>query len=97
MKKIECYETNDGKLFTKYEEAVLHEKEEIVKRDLEMILKTSIKTNDLLKLYVGNSHLCTDFVEAGLIKNLLVEYISGFIMKDFVAFKALFDGGLSCE
>ncbi len=97
MKKIECYETEDGRLFTTYEEAILHEKEEIIKRDLEMILKTSIRTSDLLKQYVGNSHLCTDIVEAGLFKTFLVNYMAKIMLKDFAAFKSLFDGGLSCK
>ena len=53
MKKIECYETNDGKLFTTYEEALMHEKEEEIKSNLGSILNASIRTNYLMSKHLG--------------------------------------------
>lgn len=97
MKKIECYETNDGKLFTTYEEALMHEKEEEIKNDLGKLLNTCITTGDLMKQHVGNNKLCTDYEEAGILKKFLVKYMSEIMLKDFTAFKSLFDGGLSCK
>lgn len=97
MKKIECYETNDGKLFTTYEEALMHEKEEEIKSNLGKLLNTCIRTDDLMKQHVGNNKLCTDYEEAGILKKFLVKYMSEIMLKDFTAFKSLFDGGLSCK
>lgn len=97
MKKIECYETKDGKLFTTYEEALMHEKEEEIKSDLGSILKTCIKQGDLMDQYVGDKKLCTDYEDARTFKVFLVAYISEIMLKDFAAFKSLFDGGLSCK
>lgn len=97
MKKIECYETNDGKLFTTYEEALMHEKEEDIKSNLGKLLNTCIRTDDLMKQHVGNNKLCTDYEEAGILKKFLVKYMSEIMLKDFTAFKSLFDGGLSCK
>lgn len=97
MEKIECYETNDGKLFTTYEEALMHEKEEEIKSDLGSILNTCIKQGDLMDQYVGDKKLCTDYEDARTFKVFLVDYISEIMLKDFAAFKSLFDGGLSCK
>lgn len=97
MKKIECYETKDGRLFTTYEEALMHEKEEEIKNDLSSILNACIKRGDLMDQYVGNNKLCTDYEYAQVFKNFLVKYISEIMLKDFAAFKSLFDGGLSCK
>lgn len=97
MKKIECYETNDGRLFTTYEEALMHEKEEEIKNDLGSILNTCIKQGDLMEQYVGNNKLCLSYEDARVLKNFLVKYISEIMLKDFTAFKSLFDGGLSCK
>lgn len=97
MKKIECYETEDGRLFTTYEEALMHEKEEEIKSDLGSILKTCIKQGDLMGQYVGDKKLCTDYEDARAFKIFLVGYMSEIMLKDFTAFKSLFDGGLSCK
>lgn len=97
MKKIECYETEDGKLFKTYEEALMHEKEEEIKSDLGKLLNTCIMTDDLMKQYVGNNKLCADYEDARVLKNFLVKYMTEIMLKDFAAFKSLFDGGLSCK
>ena len=97
MKKIECYETEDGRLFTTYEEALMHEKEEEIKSDLGKLLNTCIMTDDLMKQYVGNNKLCADYEDARVLKNFLVKYMTKIMLKDFAAFKSLFDGGLSCK
>ena len=97
MKKIECYETKDGKLFTTYEEALMHEKEEDIKSDLVSILNTCIKHSFLLSVSVKNKKLCQSYEDADVFKSFLVKYISEFMLKDFTAFKSLFDGGLSCK
>ena len=97
MKKIECYETKDGKLFTTYEEALMHEKEEEIKNDLGKLLNTSIRTGDLMEKSVENKRLCSDYEEAGILKKFLVNYMTEIMLKDFTAFKSLFDGGLSCK
>lgn len=97
MKKIECYETKDGRLFLAYTEALMHEKEEDIKSDLGSILNACIKRGDLMDQYVGNNKLCTDYEDAQVFKNFLVKYMSKIMLKDFTAFKSLFDGGLSCK
>ena len=97
MKKIQCYETNDGKLFTTYEEALMHEKEEEIKSDLGSILNTCIKNSDLMITSIGGKKLCLSYEDAQLFKNFLVKYMSEIMLKDFAAFKSLFDGGLSCK
>lgn len=97
MKKIECYETKDGRLFTTYEEALMHEKEEEIKNDLGSILNTCIKKGDLMKQYVGNNKLCLNYEDARVFKDFLVGYMTEIMLKDFAAFKSLFDGGLSCK
>lgn len=97
MKKIQCYETNDGKLFTTYEEALMHEKEEEIKSDLGSILNASIRTGDLMKKYVGKNKLCSTQIDAQVVKVFLVGYMTEIMLKDFAAFKSLFDGGLSCK
>lgn len=97
MKKIECYETNDGKLFTTYEEALMHEKEEEIKSNLGSILNASIRTNDLMSKHLGENKLCSTPIDAQVVKKFLVSYISEIMLKDFTAFKSLFDGGLSCK
>lgn len=97
MKKIECYETKDGRLFTTYEEALMHEKEEDIKSDLVSILNTCVKNSFLMSISIGNKKLCSNYEEAQVIKNFLVKYISEIMLKDFAAFKSLFDGGLSCK
>lgn len=97
MKKIECYETEDGKLFTTYEEALMHEKEEEIKSDLGSILNTCIKQGDLMKKHVGENKLCNNPIDAQIFKKFLVSYMTEIMLKDFAAFKSLFDGGLSCK
>ncbi len=97
MKKIECYETEDGRLFTTYEEALMHEKEEEIKSDLGSILNASIRTGDLMKKYVEGNKLCSTPVDAQVVKKFLVSYMTEIMLKDFAAFKSLFDGGLSCK
>lgn len=97
MKKIECYETKDGKLFTSYEEALMHEKEEEIKNDLVLILNASIITGDLMKKHVGENKLCSNPIDAQIFKKFLVSYMTEVMLKDFAAFKSLFDGGLSCK
>ena len=97
MKKIECYETNDGKLFTTYEEALMHEKEEEIKSDLSSILNASIRTGDLMTKRVGENKLCNNPIDAQIFKKFLVSYMTEIMLKDFTAFKSLFDGGLSCK
>ena len=97
MKKIECYETKDGRLFTTYEEALMHEKEEEIKNNFGKLLNASIIGSDLMKSYVGNTKLCTNYEEAQMFKKFLVSYMSEIMLKDFTAFKSLFDGGLSCK
>ena len=97
MKKIECYETNDGRLFTTYEEALMHEKEEEIKSDLRSILNASIITGDLMKKNVGENKLCSSPIDAQVFKKFLVNYMTEIMLKDFTAFKSLFDGGLSCK
>lgn len=97
MKKIECYETNDGKLFTTYEEALMHEKEEEIKSNLGSILNASIRTNDLMSKHLGENKLCSTPIDAQVVKKFLVSYMTEIMLKDFTAFKSLFDGGLSCK
>lgn len=97
MKKIECYETEDGKLFKTYADALMHEKEEEVKTDLRSILNASIITGDLMKKNVGENKLCNNPVDAQVVKKFLVTYMTEIMLKDFAAFKSLFDGGLSCK
>lgn len=97
MKKIECYETEDGRLFTTYEEALMHEKEEEIKNNFNKLLNTCINSADLLKKYIGNNKLCTNYEEAQVVKKFLVSYMTEIMLKDFAAFKSLFDGGLSCK
>ena len=97
MKKIECYETNDGKLFTTYEEALMHEKEEEIKSDLGSILKTCIKDSYLVSVSIGDKKLCSSYGDAQVVKKFLVSYMTEIMLKDFAAFKSLFDGGLSCK
>ena len=97
MKKIECYETEDGRLFTTYKEALMHEKEEEIKSDLGSILNASIRTGDLMKKYVEGNKLCSTPNDAQVVKKFLVSYMTEIMLKDFAAFKSLFDGGLSCK
>lgn len=97
MKKIECFETEDGKLFKTYADALMHEKEEEVKTDLRSILNASIITGDLMKKNVGENKLCNNPVDAQIFKKFLVSYMTEIMLKDFTAFKSLFDGGLSCK
>lgn len=97
MKKIECYETNDGKLFTTYDEALMHEKEKEIKNGLGSILNTCIKNSDLMIINIGNKKFCSSYEDAQLIKNFLITYMTEIMLKDFAAFKSLFDGGLSCK
>lgn len=97
MKKIECYETNDGKLFTTYEEALMHEKEEDIKSDLVSILNTCVKNSFLMSISIGNKKLCSSYEDAQIFKKFLVSYMTEIMLKDFAAFKSLFDGGLSCK
>lgn len=97
MKRIECYETEDGRLFTTYEEALMHEKEEEIKSDLGSILNASIRTGDLMKKHVGENKLCSTPIDAQVVKKFLVSYMTEIMLKDFAAFKSLFDGGLSCK
>ncbi|MGF0096054.1 hypothetical protein ACQRC6_06395 [Peptoniphilus sp. SGI.035] len=97
MKKIECYETKDGKLFTTYEEALMHEKEEEIKNDLGSILNTCIKNFELMEKRIRNKKLCENYEDAQVFKEFLVGYMSEIMLKDFTAFKSLFDGGLSCK
>ena len=97
MKKIECYETKDGKLFTTYEEALMHEKEKEIKNSLGSILNTCIKNSDLMIINFGDKKFCSSYEDAQLIKSFLVTYMTEIMLKDFAAFKSLFDGGLSCK
>ena len=97
MKKIECFETEDGKLFKTYADALMHEKEEEVKTDLRSILNASIITGDLMKKNVGENKLCNNPIDAQIFKKFLVSYMSEIMLKYFTAFKSLFDGGLSCK
>lgn len=97
MKKIECYETEDGRLFTSYEEALMHEKEEDIKSDLGSILNACIKNSFLMNVRVGNKKLCENYEDAQLFKDFLITYMTEIMLKDFAAFKSLFDGGLSCK
>ena len=97
MKKIQCYETNDGKLFTTYDEALMYEKKEEIKSDLGSILNTCIKNSFLMRINVGNKKLCSNYEDAQLFKSFLVTYMTEIMLKDFAAFKSLFDGGLSCK
>ncbi|MFR6448293.1 MAG: hypothetical protein ACLUN8_00475 [Peptoniphilus grossensis] len=97
MKKIECYETNDGKLFTTYEEALMHEKEEEIKSDLGKLLNACIMTGDLMNKHLGENKLCSSPIDAQVFKKFLVKYMTEVMLKDFTAFKSLFDGGLSCK
>lgn len=97
MKKIECYETTDRRLFLTYEEALMHEKEEEIKNNFNKLLNTCINSADLLKKYIGNNKLCANYEEAQFFKKFLVSYMSEIMLKDFAAFKSLFDGGLSCK
>ena len=97
MKKIECYETEDGRLFKTYADALMHEKEEEIKNDLVLILNASIITGDLMKKNVGENKLCNNPIDAQIFKKFLVSYMTEVMLKDFTAFKSLFDGGLSCK
>lgn len=97
MKKIECFETEDGKLFKTYADALMHEKEEEIKNELDLILNASIIGGDLMKKYVGDNKLCANYEEAQFFKKFLVSYMAEIMLKDFAAFKSLFDGGLSCK
>lgn len=97
MKKIECYETKDGKLFTTYEEALMHEKEEEIKSDLGSILNACIKSSELMEKRIRNKRLCENYEDAQIFKHFLVGYMAEIMLKDFTAFKSLFDGGLSCK
>ena len=97
MKKIQCYETEDGRLFTTYEEALMHEKEEEIKSDLASILNTCIKNSDLMITSIGDRKLCSSYGDSQVIKNFLITYMTEIMLKDFAAFKSLFDGGLSCK
>lgn len=97
MKKIECYETEDGKLFKTYADALMHEKEEDIKSDLVSILNTCVKNSFLMSISIGNKKLCSNYEDAQLFKSFLVTYMTEIMLKDFAAFKSLFDGGLSCK
>ena len=97
MKKIECFETEDGKLFKTYADALMHEKEEEIKSDLVSILNTCVKNSFLMSIIIGNKKLCSSYEDAEVFKSFLVKYISEIMLKDFAAFKSLFDGGLSCK
>lgn len=97
MKKIECFETEDGKLFKTYADALMHEKKEEIKNDLVLILNASIITGDLMKKNVGENKLCNNPIDAQIFKKFLVSYMTEVMLKDFTAFKSLFDGGLSCK
>lgn len=94
MKKIECYETEDGRLFTTYAEAIMHEKEEEIKSNLNKVLNKNISTSDLMKKYIGDFRLCSEPSEAQSLKRLLVNYMTEAMIKDYAAFKAIFDGEL---
>lgn len=94
MKKIECYETEDGKLFTTYAEAIMHEKEEEIKSNLNKVLNGGIVTGDLMKKCVGDDRLCVNLSEAQSLKRFLVDYITEVMMKHYTAFKSIFDGEL---
>lgn len=94
MKKIECYETEDGRLFTTYAEAIMHEKEEEIKNNLNKVLSDNISTSDLMKKYVGDSRLCGNLTEAQTFKKFLVKYMTEVMIKDYAAFKFIFDGEL---
>lgn len=69
MKKIECYETEDGRLFTTYEEALMHEKEEEIKSDLRSILNASIITGDLMKKMLEKTNFVTILLTHKSLKN----------------------------
>lgn len=97
MEKIECYETKDGKLFKTYEEALMHEKEKEIKSGLGSILNTCIKNSDLMIINIGDKKFCSSYEDAQLIKNFLITYMTEIMLKDFAAFKSIFDGGLSCK
>lgn len=94
MKKIECYETEDGKLFTNYAEAIMHEKEEDIKSNLNKALNGGIVTSDLMKKCVGDDRLCVNLSEAQSLKRFLVDYITEVMMNHYTAFKSIFDGEL---
>ena len=97
MKKIECFETEDGKLFKTYADALMHEKEEDIKSDLVSILNTCVKNSFLMSISIGNKKLCSNYEDAQIFKKFLVSYMTEVMLKDFTAFKSLFDGGLSCK
>ncbi|NMW85467.1 hypothetical protein HKO22_06945 [Peptoniphilus sp. AGMB00490] len=97
MKRIECYETEDGRLFTTYEEALIHEKEEEIKNNLGALLNTCISVNSLMKSYVGDNKLCANYEEARTLKIFLIKYMTEIMLEEFTAFKSLFDGGLKCK
>lgn len=92
MEKIECYKTNDGKLFTTYAEAIMYEKKEEIKGNLSKVLNNSIDTSDLMKKCISDFRLCTNLVEAQSLKRFLVNYMTEAMIKDYAAFKAIFDG-----
>ena len=94
MKKIECFETEDGRLFTTYAEAIMHEKEEEIKGRLNKILSDNISASDLMKKCINDFRLCTNLVEAQSLKRFLVNYMTEAIIKDYAAFKSIFDGEL---
>ncbi|WP_276907993.1 hypothetical protein [Peptoniphilus duerdenii] len=94
MEKIECYKTNDGKLFTTYAEAIMYEKKEEIKGNLNKTLNNSIIANDLMKKFIDGSRLCSNLAEAQSLKRFLVNYMTEAMIKDYAAFKAIFDGEL---
>lgn len=93
MEKIECYKTEDGRLFTTYAEAIMHEKEEEIKSNLNKVLSDNISTSDLMKKCINDFRLCTNLVEAQSLKRFLVNYMTEAMIKNYAAFKAIFDGG----
>lgn len=92
MEKIECYRTEDGRLFTTYAEAIMHEKEEEIKGGLNKVLSDNISTSDLMKKWIGDSRLCSNLTEAQMFKKFLVKYMTEVMIKDYAAFKFIFDG-----
>ena len=91
MKKIECFKASDGMLFERYEDAQIYEKRKKIEDDLRMTLNASLKEGSL------NDVITKNYYASSNLKNALVNYLTGVMLRDIEAFRDVFAGGLSCE
>lgn len=86
MKKITCYKTEDRKLFESKDEALLHEKKEVIRGLLTMTLRACIKDEDLIKAIDATPV----YSKYDIDKSAMVDYLCDVMTKDFIAFKDIF-------